>query len=64
MSVSSTVEFFASADGPLWSTRSRRASTKQRPLDDRGRLAIPQFEQHIRAIVGLPLGGNRRIRAA
>ena len=53
------VELFVARDGTLWSTRSRRACT----IPAIGRMeacTVSQFEQHIRAIAGWPLGDPSR----
>ena len=42
--------------------RDRAARSQFRPLDDRGGAETSQFEQHVRAVCGWPLGSARRAR--
>jgi len=50
-----SVELFLLRDGSLTVNEIAPRVHKQRPLDDEG-AGTSQFEQHIRAICGLPLG--------
>ena len=54
-----TVEFFACADGPLVNEIAPRVHNSGHWTLERAETS--QFEQHIRAVCGLPLGSTRRI---
>jgi 5-(carboxyamino)imidazole ribonucleotide synthase len=54
-----TVEFFATADGPIVNEIAPRVHNSGHGTIDGA--ATSQFEQHIRAICGLPLGSTRRL---
>jgi 5-(carboxyamino)imidazole ribonucleotide synthase len=54
-----TVEFFASADGPIVNEIAPRVHNSGHWTIEGA--ATSQFEQHIRAICGLPLGSARLI---
>ena len=54
-----TVEFFATAAGPLVNEIAPRVHNSGHWTIDGA--ATSQFEQHIRAICGLPLGSTRRL---
>ncbi len=57
-----TVEFFATADGPIVNEIAPRVHNSGHWTIE-GALTS-QFEQHVRAICGLPLGSTRRLAAA
>jgi 5-(carboxyamino)imidazole ribonucleotide synthase len=57
-----TVEFFACADGPIVNEIAPRVHNSGHWTIEGA--ATSQFEQHIRAVCGLPLGSTRRITAA
>jgi len=54
-----TVEFFATADGPIVNEIAPRVHNSGHWTIDGA--ATSQFEQHVRAICGLPLGSTRRL---
>jgi len=57
-----TVEFFACADGPMVNEIAPRVHNSGHWTIEGS--ATSQFEQHIRAVCGLPLGSTRRITAS
>ncbi len=54
-----TVEFFASADGPMVNEIAPRVHNSGHWTIEGA--ATSQFEQHVRAVCGLPLGSTRRV---
>jgi 5-(carboxyamino)imidazole ribonucleotide synthase len=57
-----TVEYFACADGPIVNEIAPRVHNSGHWTIEGA--ATSQFEQHIRAVCGLPLGSTRRLTAS
>jgi 5-(carboxyamino)imidazole ribonucleotide synthase len=57
-----TVEFFATADGPVVNEIAPRVHNSGHWTIEGA--ATSQFEQHVRAVCGLPLGATRRVAAS